>query len=227
MASRNEPTCGRCSHFESCIFSELSSRDLPSVSLSLQRIRFDGRAQRADLPAIPGYYILCEGAGAVIVSDLGGKRVATEILKAGDSLWVSSSWSAGEYGTFIRSFAQTEIRFIEAKEFSELERTYPSIARRALEKAEAQAQHLRERLIEIAYAGSKTRVAMLILELEESQLQDMRFRQEELAEMAGISREMCNKRLREFVDHGYIALKRHKIVVLDRAGLNRAGQRWR
>jgi CRP-like cAMP-binding protein len=61
------------------------------------------------------------------------------------------------------------------------------------------------------------------LELEEiNLLKEKRFSQEELAEMVGVSREMLNRRLREFVKRGLISLKHHQITVLNLEGLQRA-----
>ena len=214
-----------CDNLKNCVFSELSQVELSKVAQVLQVIQCNRRAEQTDIPAIPGYYIVCRGKGAVVTMIPEGRQIVTQILKGGDSLMIPSYQTQERYHTFLRAYGEATIGFIQEKDFLKLQKAHPSIAPRAFEKAERQARLLRERLIETVYAGSRARVAMLILELEESSLlKEIRFRQEELAEMAGISREMCNRRLREFVKGGFISLKRHKIAVLDPEGLRQASR---
>lgn len=217
---------GTCYNLKNCVFSGLSQAELSKVAQVLQVIQCNRRAEQTDIPAIPGYYIVCRGKGAVVTMIPEGRQIVTQILKGGDSLMISPYRSRERPYTFLRAYGEATIGFIPEKDFLELQKAYPSIVIRAFEKAEHQARLLRERLIETVYAGSRARVAMLILELEESSLlKEIRFRQGELAEMAGISREMCNRRLREFSERGLITLRGHGIAVLDPEGLRQVGKR--
>ncbi|HIC95110.1 TPA: Crp/Fnr family transcriptional regulator [Candidatus Bipolaricaulota bacterium] len=219
----NAIRCGKCGHLTDCIFSELSEEELSQVAQFLRPVRCEisRTLQYADIPAMPGYYIICRGKGAVITTIPEGKRLVTQFLRGGNGVMVSPHWSEGRYTTFIRVFGETLITFITGEDLLELHKRYPSIGLRVFEKSERQARFLRERLIETAYAGSKARVALLILELEEISLLEMKFSQEELAEMVGISREMLNRQLREFSDRSLISLKHHRISINDIDGLTK------
>ena len=219
----NTLRCRECSHIADCILFGLGE-ELSQVVRFLQLIRCEVKrpSRYTDIPVIPGYYIVCEGKGMVITTIPEGKRLVTQILKAGDGLMVSPHWSEGRYNTFIRAFERTVIRFIRESDLLELQRQYPSIGLRLLKKFDQQVCLLREKLIDVAYAGTKARVAALILELKEvGLLEEVRFSQEELAEMVGISREMLNRRLKELAKRGLVALKGHRIHLLEPEALAR------
>lgn len=225
--SVNALGCAECGHLADCIFSDLNREELSQVAEFLQPIRCEtsGTLQYADIPAMPGYYIICRGTGAVITTVPEGKRLVTQFLREADGVMITPHWSRGRYNTFIRGFGETAIKFIREEDFRGLPERFASIGLRVMEKLEGHLRALRGKLIEIAYAGSKARVAMLILELEEiGLLGEMKFSQEELAEMVGISREMLNRRLKELLDRDLISLKCHRIGITNIDALTRVGR---
>jgi CRP/FNR family cyclic AMP-dependent transcriptional regulator len=223
--SLNVIRCGECSHLSSCIFSELSEKELSQATQSLHLIKCEpsGTRQDTEILVMPGYYIICAGKGTVVTTIPEGKRLVTQILGGGDGLVVSPHWTGGRYNIYMRVWGKALVKFIKEEDFHKLLRKHPAIALRVMEKFDDYVRALQGKLIETAYAGTKARVAALILELEEiNLLKEKRFSQEELAEMVGVSREMLNRRLREFVKRGLISLKHHQITVLNLEGLQRA-----
>jgi CRP-like cAMP-binding protein len=98
------------------------------------------------------------------------------------------------------------------------------IALQLAEKVARELQSFQAKLIETAYESCRARLARLLLALAERygtvegaiQAQISRT---DLAEMAGISTETAIRTLGEFEERGLIALKRRKIMIVNRAGL--------
>lgn len=171
-----------------------------------------------------GFFIICSGKAKLIKQGPAGKRQILKIVGPGELLGEENLFDGGTHTASARTLEPTRARFLKREDFLDFLKRHPMIALQLAEKVARELQGFQAKLIETAYESCRARLARLLLVLAEKygtvegEIQ-ARISRTDLAEMAGISTETAIRTLGEFEERGLISLKRRKIAILDRAGL--------
>jgi CRP-like cAMP-binding protein len=171
-----------------------------------------------------GFFIICNGKAKIIKQGPGGKRQILKIVGPGELLGEENLFDGGTHSASARTLEPTTAKFVKREEFLDLLQRYPTVALQLAEKVARELQGFQAKLIETAYESCRARLARLLLVLSEKYGTDnteiqTRISRTDLAEMAGISTETAIRTLGEFEERGLISLRRRKISILDRVGL--------
>ena len=165
-----------------------------------------------------GFFIICHGKVKLIKQGPAGKRQILKIVGPGELLGEENLFDGGTHTASARTLEPTRARFIKREDFLDFLKRHPTIALQLAEKVARELQGFQAKLIETAYESCRARLARLLLALAEKYGTESISRTD-LAEMAGISTETAIRTLGEFEEKGLISLKRRKITIVDRAGL--------
>jgi CRP/FNR family transcriptional regulator len=113
---------------------------------------------------------------------------------------------------YAKALEDCVVGFIERGDFFQFLEKHPEVVFRIFEKLSEELKAFQCKLAERSYAGSKERLARLILSLGESGVELSRT---ELAEMAGVSSKTAIRTLGEMEERGFIKVKDRKIIILD------------
>jgi CRP-like cAMP-binding protein len=223
---KSPPICG----VEGCagcswIFSGLEREGQQELRKLMRSVEYgaDEAIFHEGTPAF-GFFIVCSGKVKLIKQGPGGKRQILKIVGPGELLGEENLFDGGTHTASARTIEPTRARFIKREDFLDFLVRHPMIALQLADKVARELQSFQAKLIETAYESCRARLARLLLALAERygtvegaiQAQISRT---DLAEMAGISTETAIRTLGEFEERGLIALKRRKIMIVNRAGL--------
>ncbi len=108
---------------------------------------------------------------------------------------------------------------IPAADFLRLVEECPELARVLLQDFAVRLDHLTNMVEDLSLRTVRGRLARFLLEQAEEGAVSRRWTQEEIAAQIGTVRDMVGRTLRAFADAGLLRMERHRIVLLDRAGL--------
>lgn len=215
--------CAGCSW----IFTGLSAEGQQELRRFMRSVQYgaDEAIFHEGTPAF-GFFIICNGKAKLIKQGPGGKRQILKIVGPGELLGEENLFDGGTHSASARTLEPTTAKFFKREEFLDLLKRYPTVALQLAEKVARELQGFQAKLIETAYESCRARLARLLLVMTEKygtgepggEIQ-ARISRTDLAEMAGISTETAIRTLGEFEERGLIALRRRKISILDRAGL--------
>ncbi len=173
-----------------------------------------------------GFFIICSGKAKLIKQGPAGKRQILKIVGPGELLGEENLFEGGTHTASARTLEPTRARFIKREDFLDFIKRHPTVALQLAEKIARELQAFQAKLIETAYESCRARLARLLLGLAEKYGTDARsgeiqaqISRTDLAEMAGISTETAIRTLGEFEERGLISLKRRRIAIVNRAGL--------
>lgn len=117
---------------------------------------------------------------------------------------------------------------IPCERFRRMMRDHHEVALAVLERLAAEVRRLSDAVEELALHTVRTRLARFLLahasaelEVADSTQPSKRWTQEEVAAQIGTVRDVVGRALRTFADDGLIRRERGRLVVIDRAGLER------
>ena len=112
------------------------------------------------------------------------------------------------------------LRVIARDTILDLLRSYPPLATAIIENLAAHARHLISLVEDLSLRSVTARLAKLLLtEAISTDEVPRRMTQQEMASHLGTVREMVGRALRSFEDDGLIRFDRHRILIVDREGL--------
>ena len=117
---------------------------------------------------------------------------------------------------------------ISVSDFLRLVEEYPELARALLEDFARRLDHLTFLVEDLSLRTVRGRLARFLLEHAEGEKEGAvihRWTQEEMAAQIGTVREVVARTLRAFADAGLLRVERHRIILLDRAGLEAEAQK--
>jgi CRP-like cAMP-binding protein len=117
-----------------------------------------------------------------------------------------------------------ETRVLHRHDFEQLRTDHPSIDRFLVELLSAQVRRLSALVLEAMYLPADQRVVRRVHELAQlydrgGATADVPVRQEDLATMAGTTRQTTNQVLKSLEDAGVVTRGRGRVAVVDRAAL--------
>jgi CRP/FNR family transcriptional regulator len=124
----------------------------------------------------------------------------------------------------------TTLYTIPCKRFERIMRDHHEVALAVMQRLVAEVRRLSDTVEDLALHTVRTRLARFLLTHASAELGEVadgtqppkRWTQEEIATYIGTVRDVVGRTLRTFADDGLIRRERGRLVVMDRAGLERA-----
>jgi CRP-like cAMP-binding protein len=171
-------------------------------------------------------HLLAKGTVAVRVSTPRGDIATLDVLQAGDAFGEQALIGAvTKRSATVVALEQTETLRFARDDFDALRARHPDMAELLVSILDARLRSTSQSLVEALFLPAEARVFQRLARLVE--VYDGRdgraipLTQDDLASMAGATRQTVNKALRDAEDDGLLALARGKIEILDAAKLAR------
>jgi CRP/FNR family transcriptional regulator, cyclic AMP receptor protein len=175
-------------------------------------------------------HVITRGRVAVRVSSESGARVTVDVLGRDDILGELALLTPnGTRAATAVALELTETMVVTAAQFSALRAEHSSVEEGLISILVERNRRQSARLVEALTVSAERRVLRRLLDLtlvyaNEDPDVVVPLTQDDLAGMAGTTRETVNRALRREVDRGSLTLGRGKVTVLDVAGLTKRAQ---
>ncbi len=212
------------------IFSGLSNQDLDKIKeITLERnYRKDEVIFHAD-DAGSTLFILKAGAVKISIRDKLGREDIIKILYPFDFFGEMSILDGQHRSATVTAIEKTRALIIDRDHFIHLVTTYPQVAMNMLVLLSRRIRKTDEKIASLRFDDAYGKVARVLLDLsdahgrreEERILLAAKLTRQEMADLAGLSRETLTKTLSAFQKSGYIRLQNRSITILDERMLRR------
>jgi CRP-like cAMP-binding protein len=172
-------------------------------------------------------HIVAKGHVAVRISTPLGEVATLRILRPGEFFGELSVISPGPRSATAVALDPVETLAVHKSQLDELRRQRPPIDALITEALAMEIRRLATALVEALYLPSDKRVLRRLLDAADSFGAEatgsplVPLTQEELAQLAGVTRETANRILRRAEESGQIHMSRGKVEILDRAALTK------
>jgi len=168
-------------------------------------------------------FIIIEGKVKVTTFSESGKEVIFSLLNEGDFFGDMSLLDGKPRSATIISIEDSELRLIRRHDFTKLIQKHPGIALKLLEELTSRLRKADERIESLALLDVTGRIAGILLQLanergeksKDSLLIKARPTHQELANMAGTTRETVTRVLKQLETKKYISMDGKDITILD------------
>jgi CRP-like cAMP-binding protein len=214
-------------------FTDLPTEILDALAAAAVERNYD-RGQVVFIEGEPctGLFIVASGAVKIFKLSPNGREHILHQMAAGGTFNDVAVLDGGPNPAGAAAAEDSVLWIIDRASMRGLAQTYPALAWALIESIAARARHLVGMVEDLALRSVKARLAKLLLaEAERSAEQgeisrERMVSQTEMAARLGTVREMVGRALRDLADEGLITLDRHRIVVIDRAGLAAIVEGW-
>lgn len=226
-------SCLSCPASESGLFCRLRPRTLAELDANRQMsIHPKGAVLFVAGEAPRGIYVLCAGRAKLTLTSHRGRSVILGIAGRGDVLGLAAVLSNTVHDTDVELLEPAQVNFISRERLLRLFDRHDELKARAAEYLSLELRRMRGQAARLALARSvRGRLAALLLELGRGGRRDregLRFRlgltHDELAALAGTSRETVTRLLGGFRRHGLIRMNRGLLTIPDPGRLDAAGE---
>jgi CRP-like cAMP-binding protein len=205
---------------ESELFSGLDERDLAEIERSTTMSSCE-RGRVFYTPGESGEVLFILKSGRVNLSRMTaeGKRLITATLDSGSVFGEMALTGQGMLDSYAEAAEDCVLCVMSRSDVERLLGEHPGIAIRLLEILARRLADAEQRLADVAYKSVPARIATVLLRLSGDASEPVRLSQQDVADMVGTYRETATRILNELRGDGLVDLKRMRIDVLDRAGL--------
>jgi len=177
-------------------------------------------------------FLLLSGSVKVAAEDFAGREITLAVLYPRDFFGEVSLWDNGGRTAAIETLEPTQVVAILGSPLLDLMREFPEIAFRLLSTLSTRLRETDAKLMNMAYGDAYQKVARALVEIYSKEgasenglpyIRD-RFTRQELASLAGVTRETVSRSLGAFVLAGVIRLEKERIVLLSLDRLKKEGQ---
>ncbi len=169
-------------------------------------------------------FIIIDGKVKVTAFSENGKEVILSILYENDFFGDMSLLDGKPRSASVVAIEDSHVRMIRRPEFKKLIEDHPGIALKLLEALASRLRKADERIESLALLDVTGRLAGIILQLAADKSEETpegtviksRPTHQELANMAGTTRETVTRILKQLENKGYIELQGRNLVILDR-----------
>jgi CRP/FNR family transcriptional regulator, cyclic AMP receptor protein len=205
----------------------LSETDRRTLLSGCHRQRF-AKGEHVFHEGDPGdsVYLIDRGTLAVRVTSATGDVATLDVLRPGEAFGVQALLDkASRRSAAIVALEHTETLRFSRAEFEALWKSHPKAAWVVAEMLDARLRATSQALLEALYVPAETRVLRKLGKLADiyahHSSEAIPLTQDDLASMAGTTRQTVNRVLRQAQDDGLIILARGRIRVSDKEGLAR------
>jgi CRP/FNR family cyclic AMP-dependent transcriptional regulator len=167
-----------------------------------------------------GLCIVEEGRIKLFKVSPDGREQVVKLVKAGEFFNEVAVLDGGPNPVSAMAARESKLWIIDRDRMLELLATYSNVAVAVIETLAARARHLVSLVEDLSLRTVSGRLAKLLLtQAKESGEAPRRMTQQEMAARLGTVREVVGRALRTFEEEGLIRFDRHRLVILDREGL--------
>jgi CRP/FNR family transcriptional regulator len=169
-----------------------------------------------------GVYLIVQGVISVRRLSIEGREYVLDYLGTGESLDLVPVLDGGRSLATMEALSHATLYLIPGDRFLEIVRTYQVVSRAALAQLAARVRYLSDSVVDLALHTVRTRLARFLLSRVDSNVPHAaRWTQEEIASHIGTVRDVVGRTLRNFAREGMICREQGRLVVADRARLER------
>jgi len=150
-----------------------------------------------------------------------GREHVLAYLGPGESFNLVPALDGGPNLATVDSVTDTTLYTIPCERFRRIMRDHHEVALTVMERLAAEVRRLSDMVEDLALHTVRTRLARFLLTYAEGTQPPKRWTQEEIATHIGTVRDVVGRVLRTFADDGLIRRERGRLIVIDRAGLER------
>jgi CRP/FNR family cyclic AMP-dependent transcriptional regulator len=151
----------------------------------------------------------------------GGREHVLAMLKPGDSCNEVPVIDGGPNPANLAAVEEATVWIITQESLNRLRRQYPSLNDMIIRNLAMRCRQLVQRVYNLSFLSVTGRLAAFLLQQsdQDSELNRRQWTQDEIAAHLGTVREMVGRAFKELQEAELIAFDRHRIEILDRAGL--------
>jgi CRP/FNR family cyclic AMP-dependent transcriptional regulator len=208
------------------LFALLSDNQLGSLFPAIQHRSYPRHAFMLRAGERPdALYIILAGRAKVLIEDGEGREVTLTIIGPSEFFGEMSLIDDKPRSASVEALEACEILYISKAAFMGCLRDNFEVAMLMLRSVVGRLREADRKIASLALMDVHGRVARLLMDLarEVNDVWIVDTGSEEMARMVGASREMVSRVLKEMRDSGLIRRDKRKIIVLDRASMDRRG----
>ena len=169
-----------------------------------------------------GLHVIQEGRIKLYKVSVEGREQIVRLLSPGEFFNEVAVFDRGSNPVSAMAALDTTVWVVGCSAMLDLMGTHPALAVAIIENLASRSRHLLSLVEDLSLRTVSARLAKLLLaQAQASSGGSQRITQQEMAAQLGTVREMVGRVLRTFEDDGLIRFDRHRIVVLDREGLEK------
>jgi CRP-like cAMP-binding protein len=204
-------------------FSDLGLTELESI----RKLIFEKTVDRAEMVLLEGesaenLYFVASGVVKVFKTSAEGKEQILNIVRPGESFNDVSIFDGGSNPASARAMGPVLLYGIKQQDMEAILRDHPQIALNVIKVLARRVRHLVSLVEDLSFRHVISRVAKILLEYIGGEIgRGPRLTQQEMAAMAGTAREVVGRSLKALEEEGAIKLDRHRIIITDKAALQK------
>jgi CRP/FNR family cyclic AMP-dependent transcriptional regulator len=227
--------CLHCAFRENRLFCDLPNDALQRLQqIKATAIYLKGTMLCLEGQGARGVYVLCTGRAKLSTTSAEGRSIILRIAEPGEVLGLTASLSNAPYEATVETLEPSQANFISQDDFTRFLQQYPEVGVKVAQQLTHNCQCAYKEIRSIGLSNSvPERIAKLLLNWCERPLHlpekkkaseialRVTFTQEEIAQLAGTSRETVSRVLSDFKKKGWLRIKGATWFVLDKAALQK------
>jgi CRP/FNR family transcriptional regulator len=204
-------------------FAHLDATTLNAVARGAVR-RHYAKGETVFLEGDPcaGLCVVEKGRIRLLRLSVEGREQVVKLLRPGEFFNEVAVLDGGPNPVSAMAATESILWVIDGDTMVRLLNRYPALAAAVIENLASRARHLLSLVEDLSLRTVSARLAKLLLaQAGGGREAPRRLTQQEMAAQVGTVREMVSRVLRRFEEEGLIRFERHRIVLLDREGLER------
>ena len=171
-------------------------------------------------------YFVASGVVRLRKLSVEGREFTLGYVGAGSCFDLVAAFDEKPHFASAEALTDVSLLVLPCRDFHRIALKFPAFLEASARFLASEVRRLSLVAEELALHTVRTRLARFLLDLTDGKQPSRRWTQEEIAAHIGTVREMVGRTLRDFATAGLIRRERGRLVVLDRAGLEReAGRR--
>ncbi len=203
-------------------FAHLSAHELELVANSLVKRRLEsGQIGFLEGEPCAGLYLIVSGQAKIYRLSADGREQVLALLNPGDSCNEVPVVDGGLNPASLTAVKATVVWIWSGSEMERLRREIPDLNEAIIHSLAGRCRELVDQVYNLSFLSVTARLANFLLQQASMQagLDRKRWTQEDIAAHIGTVREMVGRALRNLERDGLVRFNRHRIEIVDRAGL--------
>jgi CRP/FNR family cyclic AMP-dependent transcriptional regulator len=203
-------------------FSRLGNDVLSEIAPYIQERTFSpGQTVILEGESCQAVYFVVQGVVRTGRLSPEGREHVLAYLGPGEPFNLVPAFDGGPNLAAVDAVTDTRLYTIPCEHFRRVMRDHPKVALAVMEHLAAEVRRLSDMVEDLALHTVRTRLARFLLAQADGTQPPTRWTQEEIAAQIGTVRDVVGRTLRTFADDGLIRRERGRLVVMDRAKLER------
>lgn len=202
-------------------FSNLDKDELAEIASRVHERTFRrGEVILLEDEALQAVYFIVHGQVRIYCLSPEGREQVLKRLGPGEAFNLVPVLDGGPNPSSAMAWTDVMVYAIERDHFVQMVREHPAVAVAVLADFAAKLRHMTALVEDLSLRTVGARLAKLLLtQVAEDEAAPRRMTQQEMAAQLGTVREVVGRALAELEREGLIRMERHRIVIVDRSGL--------